>query len=190
MTFGEKLKKARKDSHLSQEQLADKIGVSRSTVTKWETDRGLPDIDNLRAIAQLVNVSIDYLLDGDKVINFDTMSEPIELSQYTPTGKCRTKQDAVCFCKNKDATAIYALYRYRKMNKAEWLIDFIVLPGIVDLLDEVSEIASHYLVEKSDRQYLVKVTKGLITTTELTTRVDVKKFIVVKHKYKKLYQIV
>jgi len=42
MTLGEKLRQARKDNGLSQEQLAEKLCVSRSAVAKWETDKGLP----------------------------------------------------------------------------------------------------------------------------------------------------
>ena len=67
MTFGEKLKEARQKAGLSQEQLSEKLHVSRSAVAKWETGKGMPDIENLKAAAQLLNVSIDYLLD-DRVL--------------------------------------------------------------------------------------------------------------------------
>ena len=63
MTFGEKLKNARKEVGLSQEQLAEKLSVSRSAVAKWETGNGMPDVDNLKAMAVLLNTSIDYLLE-------------------------------------------------------------------------------------------------------------------------------
>lgn len=62
MTLGEKIKEARKQCGLSQEQLAEKMSVSRSAIAKWETDKGLPDIDNLKALAGFLNVSVDYLL--------------------------------------------------------------------------------------------------------------------------------
>ena len=65
MTFGEKLKEARQRAGLSQEQLSEKLHVSRSAVAKWETDKGMPDIENLKATAQLLDVSIDYLLRDD-----------------------------------------------------------------------------------------------------------------------------
>lgn len=45
MTIGEKLKEARKQAGLSQEQLSEKLGVSRSAVAKWETDNGIPDVE-------------------------------------------------------------------------------------------------------------------------------------------------
>ena len=91
--------------------------------------------------------------------------------------------------KHNDADGIFALARTRKMNKVEWLIDFIVQPGVVDVLDQLNEIATYYLVEKASKQYLVKVTKDFITTNELADKVDVKKFIIGKYKFKKLYQI-
>ena len=66
MTFAEKLKQIRKQAGMSQEQLAEKLGVSRQAVTKWETDAGIPDIGNLRAISDLFHISIDELLGKDK----------------------------------------------------------------------------------------------------------------------------
>lgn len=62
MGFGEKLKSIRKQAGMSQEKLAGKLGVSRQAVTKWETDAGIPDIGNIRAISDLFHISIDELL--------------------------------------------------------------------------------------------------------------------------------
>ena len=50
MTFAEKLKSLRKQASMSQEQLAEKLGVSRQAVTKWETDTGIPDIENIKLV--------------------------------------------------------------------------------------------------------------------------------------------
>lgn len=66
MTFAEKLKSIRKQAGMSQEQLAEKIGVSRQAVTKWETDAGIPDIENLMAISVLFDISIDELLSNER----------------------------------------------------------------------------------------------------------------------------
>lgn len=190
MTFGEKLRVARKEAGLSQEQFAEKMFVSRSAIAKWETDKGMPDVNNLKAMSQLLNISIDYLLDEDEKISFNEIKEAINLDDYEKTGKCRDKKDAVCFAKNKDASAIYSLIRQKKMNKAEWLVDFIVQPGIVHVADQLRELVAFYLVEKETKQYLVKVTKEFITTIELTDKVDVKKFVVGNYQYKKGFQIV
>lgn len=69
MTLGEKIKEARKQAGLSQEQLSEKLGVSRSAVAKWETDNGIPDVDNLKVLSKLLTVSVDYLLDDGEVLN-------------------------------------------------------------------------------------------------------------------------
>lgn len=66
MTFAEKLKSIRKQTGMSQEQLAEKLGVSRQAVTKWETDAGIPDIENIMAISALFDISIDELLSNEK----------------------------------------------------------------------------------------------------------------------------
>ncbi len=66
MTFAEKLKSIRKQAGMSQEQLAEKLGVSRQAVTKWETNGGIPDIENIMAVSALFDISIDELLMGEK----------------------------------------------------------------------------------------------------------------------------
>lgn len=66
MTFAEKLKTIRKQAGMSQEQLAEKLGVSRQAVTKWETDAGIPDIENIMAVSALFDISIDELLSNEK----------------------------------------------------------------------------------------------------------------------------
>ena len=66
MTLAEKLKSMRKQAGLSQEQLAEKLGVSRQAVTKWETDAGIPDIENVMAISALFDISMDELLSNEK----------------------------------------------------------------------------------------------------------------------------
>ena len=68
MTFAEKLKTARKQAGMSQEKLAEKLGVSRQAVTKWETDMGTPDIENIMSISELFGMSLDDLLSDEKAV--------------------------------------------------------------------------------------------------------------------------
>ena len=68
MTFGEKLKVIRRQAGMSQEKLAEKLGVSRQAITKWETNAGIPDIENIMAVSTLFHVSIDELLSNEKNI--------------------------------------------------------------------------------------------------------------------------
>lgn len=62
MNLGEMLIKARKDRGLSQEELAGQLGVSRSAVAKWESGRGMPDIENIMRLAQVFHMTVDELL--------------------------------------------------------------------------------------------------------------------------------
>ena len=62
MDFGDKLKQYRLNEGLSQEQLAEKIGVSRQAITKWETKRGLPDVENMIILAEIFKITLDELV--------------------------------------------------------------------------------------------------------------------------------
>lgn len=62
MTFAQKLKQLRTRAGMSQEKLSEQVGVSRQAITKWETDKGAPDMDNLMALSDLFGVSVDELL--------------------------------------------------------------------------------------------------------------------------------
>lgn len=66
MLFNEKLKMLRKENNLTQERLAEKINVSRQAITKWESGEGTPDIENLKQISQVFNITIDELIKEEK----------------------------------------------------------------------------------------------------------------------------
>ena len=68
MLFNEKLKILRKGNNLTQEELAEKLNVSRQAITKWESGDGTPDIENLKQISILFNTTIDELIKEDKVV--------------------------------------------------------------------------------------------------------------------------
>ncbi len=68
MDFGEKLKALRNERGLTQEQLAARLYVSRTAVSKWETGGGSPNLDSLQAVARLFDVSVDDLLSADDLI--------------------------------------------------------------------------------------------------------------------------
>lgn len=65
MNLGNSLYTARKKSGLSQEDVANKLGVSRQTISKWETNETLPDICQSKRMAQLYHLSLDELIDFD-----------------------------------------------------------------------------------------------------------------------------
>lgn len=62
MIFSEKLQLLRKNKGLTQEELAEKVCVSRQAIAKWESGQSYPDISNLIQISHLMNVTVDYLV--------------------------------------------------------------------------------------------------------------------------------
>ena len=69
MEFCEKLQELRKQKGLTQEELADVLFVSRAAVSKWESGRGYPNIDSLKAIAKYFSVTVDDLLSGEQLLS-------------------------------------------------------------------------------------------------------------------------
>lgn len=69
MEFHEKLQELRRKKGLTQEELAQALYVSRTAVSKWESGRGYPNIDSLKAIAGFFSVTVDSLLSGDRLLN-------------------------------------------------------------------------------------------------------------------------
>lgn len=188
MTFGKKLQDSRKRAGLSQEQLAEKLSVSRSAVAKWENDKGMPDIDNLKAMAQLLDVSIDYMLDDGSTLEFEVMREPIDISLFEKSKKRKFRYDTVILSKFPDADSIIPLWREKKCSKWEIAIEWLVSPvfGLFDFMDKVDNHSYYYLVEQKDRQYLVNVSKEFVTSSKLVRRISEKNFIIGKHKFKRL----
>jgi Predicted transcriptional regulators len=65
MTFGQKLKRLLKENNMSQEDLAEQLGVSRQAAGKWTNDKGMPEVSKLIQISNLFGISLDYLLKED-----------------------------------------------------------------------------------------------------------------------------
>lgn len=68
MEFNQKLQKLRKEKRLTQEELAEALFVSRTAVSKWESGRGYPNLESLKAMAMFFGVTIDELLSGDELL--------------------------------------------------------------------------------------------------------------------------
>jgi len=93
--LGTKIREMRKGLGLSQEQLAGKIGVSRQAVTKWETDAGTPDVENLVELARLFGVTVDELLGNDIATPRDTESgdeRALEQSRFINETVCQINE--------------------------------------------------------------------------------------------------
>ena len=66
MNLGQRLLELRKSKHLSQEEVAYKLNVTRQTVSKWETDQSTPDFDKIIPLCELYGITSDELLTGKK----------------------------------------------------------------------------------------------------------------------------
>ncbi|MBE5786802.1 MAG: helix-turn-helix transcriptional regulator [Clostridiales bacterium] len=69
MELNEKLQLLRKQKGITQEELAEKLYVSRTAVSKWESGRGTPNIDSLKALSKYFSISLDVLLSGDALLS-------------------------------------------------------------------------------------------------------------------------
>ncbi len=85
MSLGKSLFQARKKSGYSQEEVAEKLGVSRQTISKWETDETLPDIRQAKKLSQLYHLSLDDLIDFD--LNVTEIQEIIEKTRDDVSSK-------------------------------------------------------------------------------------------------------
>ena len=74
MELGKQIKKYRQETHLSQEELANRIYVSRQTISNWENDKSYPDVNSLVLLSEIFQISLDILIKGD----LDMMKEVIK----------------------------------------------------------------------------------------------------------------
>ena len=79
MKFADNLKKLRKKRNISQEQLAEKVGVSRQSVSKWETSEAYPEMNNILELCKIFKCNISDLV-NDKMIDIDSLDEEVKMS--------------------------------------------------------------------------------------------------------------
>ena len=88
MTFAEKLLQLRKREGYSQEELANKLNVSRQAISRWEMGSAVPDSSNLLQISKLFHVSTDYLL-NDEYISDDDLPKVKETNKILQMNLCK-----------------------------------------------------------------------------------------------------
>ena len=99
MTLGEKLSKLRKEYNYTQEQLAEILGVSQQSISKWESDIAYPETDKLIELGKLFDCSMDYLLkedvtekNGAQTSGFTEKVEEISRKVMTDKNKGKAKK--------------------------------------------------------------------------------------------------
>ena len=163
MTLGGKIREARKRCGLSQEQLAEKLCVSRSAIAKWETDKGLPDVGNLKILSRLLNVSVDHLLDDEGTEEYPVIRERFCLASCG--GGCKkVKKDRMIREKFSDARIHTLLGRKELADIKPEMLYAPSCRGAEPLSAIKDQNKEFYLVEQSGRQLLVTVTDEFIET--------------------------
>jgi transcriptional regulator with XRE-family HTH domain len=86
MSFGENLKNVRKQRDVTQEELAETLGVSRQAISKWESDNGYPETEKLLLLSKILNISLDYLMNDASEMQEKEKSEEKKVV-IAPSGK-------------------------------------------------------------------------------------------------------
>ncbi len=193
MTFGEKIKEARKAAGMTQEQLANVLSVSRQAITKWESDKGIPDVENLKILSKVLDVSIDSLLDNGSQLDFSVTKKPIDLRKYGNSGRLsRIKKieikERIVQEEYPDAKIIRLTVTKINNTKSETAVDtaiglFALIFGGIPLFgtQEMGKTVNsldqqYYLVNKEEKQYFVLLTDEFIISRAMSNRINEKKF--------------
>ena len=164
MTLGEKIQTARKQAGLTQEQLAQKLFVTRAAVAKWESNGGTPDVQNLKALARLFNTPMEDLLNDDLAISRFGFREDLRTDD----------PDTAAASRFPDAYWVRRAVLLHGLGKVEKFFNFLTfgLLKIIWVLKHADEFKKHYFVaETGDVQYFIVIDDKSITTTPLPHRV-------------------
>ena len=84
MELGKQIKKHRQEVQLSQEKLADRVYVSRQTISNWENDKSYPDVNSLVLLSEIFQISLDNLIKGDIEVMKDVIQkeEIVKMNRY------------------------------------------------------------------------------------------------------------
>ncbi len=187
MTFGEKLKHLRTQANLTQQQVANRINITRQAIAKWEQGVGLPDIDNLKKISSLFNVSIDEMLDY-KIEDINvTLNETIE--ECNEKGFKRISE----FILEKFANANEIYQLSQEINLKLWqeivysLLDFDVVLGLHDFIQN-GIVYAFYIKTETDN-YLALVKKSTLMTKKLDNDFVKRHLVVDGYRYEKIKKL-
>lgn len=176
MSFADNLREIRKERQISQEELAERLGVSRQAISKWEQGSGYPETEKLLVLSQELNVSLDFLMLGETRTNAN--SNFITQNVIAPTGKITIKSyDGKSIVNCYKVLASHVMYKAKNDEPQYWLIGVnsgafwgeksIVLgwyaneESIKREMDEIAEAIKNG-IPAYDLQYAVKVKNNLL----------------------------
>ena len=121
MSFADNLKSIRLERHISQEDWAEIIGVSRQAVSKWEQGSGYPEMEKLLMLSKKLNVSLDYLMLGE--IKSTENNKALTNNKIVPTGKITIKSyDGKSIVNCYKVLASHVMYKAKNDEPKYWLI--------------------------------------------------------------------
>lgn len=181
MTLGEKIRYARKNCGLSQGQLAEKLCVSRSAIAKWETDKGMPDIENLKFLSRLLNVSVDYLLCEETGTESAVVRESYHLAAYG-RGCEKVRKDRY-MCQRFSGAKICTLLGRPELTRTDRAVDsihgFLTADpfGMPEFLKSARDIQrEYYLVERESESLFVTVYDTFIEIRPFSVPLEARSF--------------
>lgn len=117
MNFSEKLLTLRKANDLTQEQLAEKLDVSRQSISKWESGQAAPDLDKIVAISAIFDVTTDYLLKSSEIDDLSVKTEMLEKQQQMMLVREQKKQ-------RRFECVMYALAAYMIFFAVDFILHY------------------------------------------------------------------
>ena len=206
MTFGEKLKKARLEAGYTPEELASMLTISRAAVAKWESDRGMPDVSNLKALAEALNVSVDFLLDDGEPIDLSVTKKPIDLRKYGDQGKLsRLKKlgikERIIREEYPDRQIIRLTVTKIHNTKSETVADQVIgwtallfggipLFGTQEMGKTINSLdEQYYLVNDDRKQFFVMLTDEFMVSRAMVNRIEGKKFRIEDQEFKVMGEV-
>lgn len=148
MELSNQIKKYRMDLNLSQEELAEKIYVTRQTISNWENDRSYPDVHSLLLLSSFFNISLDQLIKGD----IETMKEEINKDEIRKFNH-----------ESKIFTALFLLFIISAIPFMYFLGGYGI---IIVVILYAALIYFSIRVEKYKKKYDIKTYKEIVAFTE------------------------
>ena len=171
MEFGEKIQKLRNQNKWTQEQLAEKLYVSRTAISKWESGKGYPSIDLLKDIAKLFNKTIDELLSSEQIIDIAKNENISNMKRANNLIYGLLDIISVLFIflplyaqKTENFVYSVSLINTNDINSVI-KISYIVILSILSLLG-IIEIILNFIDEKKIRR-MINITSLLVQTTSI-----------------------
>ncbi len=165
MNIADKIKIARNRAGMSQQELADRLHVSRSAVAKWESDKGLPDIENLKAISGIFGMTLDELVGNNEDV-VCTLREPLA-PDCKPEDAVRSRWP--------DAVRIDRMYLQHDFGLAGRIFNILTFGWIGSLwrAAHYSECYTeqYFLVDSFDEHLFVSIREDTLYITPLGRRV-------------------